>query len=107
MKHAAEQLVIGKAVTGENLGNAPVGVKNIAADVGKSYLIDKTQESDSHALLEEPAEIFRIQRHDSSGILQSDGFRIMRVYIVGHSDETGAFRLAETAAAVGFRKLIV
>ena len=49
MKHTAEQLIVGKAMTGKNLHDALIGVENIAADMGKAHLIDKFQEGDPHA----------------------------------------------------------
>lgn len=51
MKHAAEQLIIGKAMTGKNLRDALIGVENIAADMGKAHLVDELQEGDPHAFL--------------------------------------------------------
>ena len=106
MKHTAEQLVIGKAVTDKNFHDALISVENVAAYMGKAYLIDKFQESDPHTFPEKSAEIFRIQRDNGSGILQSDRFHVMRIYIIGYRDEPGAFRIAEASAAIGFRKLI-
>ena len=56
MKHTAEQLIVGKAMTGKNLRDALIGVENIAADMGKAHLIDKFQESDPHTFSEKSAE---------------------------------------------------
>ena len=106
MKHTAEQLIIGKAMTSKNLHDALIGVENIAADMGKAHLVDKLQEGDPHTFFEKAAEIFRIQCNDSGGLLQGNGFGVVCIDVVGHRNEPGAFRIAEAAAAVCFRKLI-
>ena len=51
-EHAAEQLVIGKAVAGKNLRDALVRVKDILADMGKTDLTDIFQKGNSHILFE-------------------------------------------------------
>ena len=106
MKHTAEQLIIGKAMTGKNFRDALIGVENIAADMGKAHLVDKLQEGDPHTFFEKAAEIFRIQCNDSGGLLQGNRLSVVRIYIVGHSNEACAFRIAETAILFRLGKLV-
>ena len=106
MKHTAEQLIVGKAMTGKNLRDALIGVENIAADMGKAHLVDELQEGDPHAFFEKAAEIFRIQCNDSGGLLQGNGFGVVCIDVVGHSNEACAFRIVEMAVLFRLRKLI-
>lgn len=69
LEHTAKQLIVGKAVALQNLGEGILGGKQVPVNVGQSKLILIFQEGNAHIFLKETAEISRLQEDLSCGFL--------------------------------------